>query len=80
MKKIVLLALAALMIVGCNYIPTDHTTSDGKQVVLIDSCEYIKYSNGYGAHYTHKGNCRYCQQRMRQMMWEVQDSILNTMD
>ena len=63
MKKIILLALTALMVVGCNYASTDHITSDGKRVVLIDSCEYIKYSSGYGAHYSHKGNCRFCKER-----------------
>lgn len=83
MKKLVLLALTALMMVGC----IEHKGTAIKdannytwEVVTIDSCEYIvdygKYSNGT----SHKGNCKYCQQRMRQMMWEVQDSILNTMD
>lgn len=48
MKKIILLALTALMMVGCDYTPTNHITSDGKRVVLIDSCEYVKWSNGWG--------------------------------
>lgn len=81
MKKLVLLALAALMIVGCDE-PATIDTKEGLKIVNIDSCEYIKcYTYGINACvYTHKGNCRFCQQRMRQMMWEVQDSILNTMD
>ena len=66
MKKIILLALATLIMVGCDYTPTDHITSDGKRVVLIDSCEYVKWSNGWGAHYTHKGNCRFCAERRKQ--------------
>lgn len=66
MKKIILLAVAVLMMVGCNYTRTDHTTSDGKRVGIIDSCEYIIYSNGYGQHYTHKGNCRFCAERRKQ--------------
>ena len=80
MKKLVLLALIALMMVGCNYRNPDgsYDTSKSKllKTVVIDSCEYI---SGY-CRLAHKGNCRFCQQRMRQMMWEVQDSILNTMD
>ena len=32
------------------------------QVVVIDSCEYIKW--GYGL--THKGNCKFCEDRRRQ--------------
>ncbi len=80
MKKLVLLAFAALMIVGCNYQNPDGSydtsKSMAKETAVIDSCEYISaYSK-----LAHKGNCRFCQERMRQMMWEVQDSILNTMD
>ena len=77
MKKLALLALAALMIVGCD---KSTNSVDGYDVVIIDSCEYIRNENFYGCVIVHKGNCRYCQERMRQMIWEVQDSILNTMD
>ena len=75
MKKIILLALAALMMAGCNYTRTDHTTSDGKRVGIIDSCEYIIYSNGYGQHYTHKGNCRFCAERRKQEMEELVEQL-----
>lgn len=70
MRKIFLLALATLMM-GCDFTPTDHTTTDGKRVVLIDSCEYIKWSNGFGAHYTHKGNCRFCKERRQNELEEL---------
>lgn len=66
MKKVIFLAIVILIMVGCNYTPTDHTTFDGKLVVLIDSCEYIKWSNGSGPNYTHKGNCRFCAERRKQ--------------
>ena len=75
MKKIILLALTALMMVGCDYTPTDHTTTDGKRVVLIDSCEYIKWSNGFGAHYTHKGNCRFCKKRRQKEIKELVEQL-----
>lgn len=75
MKKIILLALTALMMVGCDYTPTHHTTSDGKQVVFIDSCEYIKYSNGQGAHYSHKGNCRFCKERRQEELKELVEQL-----
>ena len=77
MKKLALLALAALMIVGCD---KSTNSVDGYDVVIIDNCEYIRNENFYGCVIVHKGNCRFCQERMRQMIWEVQDSILNTMD
>ena len=65
MKKIVILTLTALMMVGC--------VKDGKVdrsefvIVELDSCEYIKWNASYG--YQHKGNCRFCEQR-DSIKWE----------
>lgn len=71
MKKIILLALAALMMVGCVY-KTEAEREKAKRLsgfntIIIDSCEYLKKSdaignNGYG-YFAHKGNCRFCQER-----------------
>lgn len=85
MKKFVLLALGAMMMVGCIRLKTDAEIAEekrycGYRLVVIDSCEYLEQQIGYRGYFAHKGNCKYCQQRLRQMMWEVQDSILNTMD
>lgn len=35
------------------------------EVVIIDSCEYLKRYNGYnlGYSFTHKGNCKFCTER-----------------
>lgn len=82
MKKIIFIVLATIMMVGCvdqKYVATSVEEGDFA-TIEYDGCEYllrISYGKGYLAH---KGNCKYCQQRLRQMMWEVQDSILNTMD
>lgn len=73
MKKIALLALAALMIVGCD---KSTNSVDGYDVVIIDSCEYIRNENFYWCVIVHKGNCRFCQERMRKVMLEVRDSLL----
>lgn len=76
MKKLVLIALTALMIVGCDWNSTYEvdTKKDGYLygTIMIDSCEYIRGNNRLA----HKGNCRYCQQRMRKLMLEVRDSLL----
>ena len=67
MKKIILLALTALVMVGCIY--------DGKVdrsnfvIVEIDSCEYIKWNASYG--YQHKGNCRFCKERRQKELEEL---------
>lgn len=77
MKKLVLLALSVMIMTGCD---KSISSVDGYDIVIVDSCEYIRNYTASGNIVVHKGNCRFCQQRLRQMMWEVQDSILNTMD
>ena len=79
MKKLVLLALAALIIVGCiedngTYIKDENNFK--WKVVVIDTCEYIYGSGKYSSYLAHKGNCRFCQERMRKLMMEVRDSLL----
>lgn len=74
MKKIIILALTALMMVGCEC-STDAETEEmerlkGFNVVVIDSCEYLKGNEvsgyqGYG-YFAHKGNCKFCAERRRQ--------------
>ena len=77
MKKLVLLALSVMIMTGCD---KSISSVDGYDIVIVDSCEYIRNYTASGKILVHKGNCKYCQERMRQMMWEVQDSILNSMD
>ena len=63
MKKIILLALTALMVVGCNFNSNRNidTRTEGAiyGTIIIDSCEYIR--GGYKL--AHKGNCRFCKER-----------------
>ena len=71
MKKLLLLALP-LMMVGCERVmETDYHTKEGFRVCIIDSCEYIHMSNGNGAYYTHKGNCRFCKERRQKELEEL---------
>ena len=70
MKKLIL-ALTALMMVGCDGQDPDGSYNTSKSLyfgtIVIDSCEYVK---GYNK-LAHKGNCRFCQQRMRDMIEET---------
>lgn len=68
MKKLILLALTALMMVGCG----DYTGKNQKNIAIlgysdieIDSCQYI--IGGYTL--AHKGNCRFCEKR-DSIKWE----------
>jgi hypothetical protein len=75
MKKFILLALAALVMVGCEDTSISYTTSDGTIVEVIDSCEYImQHTYMYDIH-THKGNCRFCKERRQKEMKELIEQI-----
>ena len=77
MKKIILLALTALIVVGCNNTNDEYTapykngglnshlTGAAMCTVIIDSCEYI----GTRFQLAHKGNCRFCKER-DSIKWE----------
>jgi len=69
MKKIILLALTALMVVGCDYNSNSNTNTKTEGLIygtiIIDSCEYIK---GF-SRIAHKGNCRFCEER-DSIKWE----------
>ena len=70
MKKIILLALAALMMVGCNQQQlANDITKDDFGVCVYDSCEYLIAAHGYKGFLAHKGNCKFCAER-RQKEWE----------
>lgn len=79
MKKIILLTLAALMMVGCEY-KNDAEIEEAKllngfNIIVIDSCEYLVRSDGHGyqgfGFFAHKGNCRFCKERRQNELEEL---------
>ena len=70
-KKFILLALTAVMMVGCGREVV--YTSDDINIVVIDSCEYLKcYTYGINSFvYTHKGNCCFCKERRQKELEEL---------
>ena len=69
MKKLILLALSALM-VGCRYKITGVNIIEASNTEIIvdahtlDSCEYYP-------HYGHKGSCRFCKERRQEELKEL---------
>ena len=68
------LALAALMMAGCDIEIKEHKQKQPEpvpewhsQVVIIDSCEYINEETRCLVE--HKGNCRFCEER-DSIKWE----------
>jgi hypothetical protein len=76
MKKLLLLALLATMMVGCKDEEGREYATDERGytygVTVIDSCEY--YHGTYML--THKGNCRFCAERNKKMIKEQIDTVL----
>ena len=76
MKKLLLLALTAIMMVGCeNTDANGHIKIDGgfdtPSTCLIDSCEYISWSYALA----HKGNCRFCKERRQKELKELVEQL-----
>lgn len=81
MKKLLLLALLAMIMVGCEKKGYKDGNIDGFDIIIVDSCEYIYTSVGYSGVMAHKGNCRFCLERNRKMIKEQIDiALLETFD
>lgn len=75
MKKLILLALISLMMVGCcdkttNNIPIGGGLHDA-HLYDIDSCEYIVWAGGLA----HKGNCRFCKERRQKELKKLAEQL-----
>lgn len=72
MKKVLLLALATIMMVGCDIRNSDGTYTPFAEIrtYVIDSCEYIGGLNN-ATFIAHKGNCKYCAERRKQELKEL---------
>ena len=73
MKKLILLALIALAIVGCI---SDNEEAkiyekDGFATLTYDSCEYVFKTAGYKGFLAHKGNCKFCAERRQKELEEL---------
>lgn len=77
MKKIIILTLTVLMMVGCM-----KTKEDGEPILsdyykehsvenpylqVLDSCEYFYWNERMA----HKGNCRFCKERRQKELEEL---------
>ena len=73
MKKIILLALTALMMVGCSIDNTSvkNNSFNDIKIIKIDSCEYITSHIYFGNVIIHKNNCRFCKERRQKELEEL---------
>lgn len=72
MKKLILLVITVLMMVGCDKLPnkTQQEKIDesyAKRTFIVDSCEYISFWKSS----SHKGNCRFCKERRQKELKEL---------
>ena len=75
MKKIILLALTTLMMVGCDHNSERNIDTKTESIIygtiIIDSCEYIRGLDKLA----HKGNCRFCKERRQKEMKELVEQL-----
>lgn len=70
---LILLALTALMMVGCSE-EKDRTTKIVQfKTLQIDDCEYLRIDGFYG--YAHKGNCKFCKERRQRELKELVEQL-----
>ena len=70
MKKLILLALTAIIMAGCYYYEDPSKDySPRYRTVYIDDCEYLMDKGNYCI--THKGNCRFCAERRKKELEEL---------
>ena len=83
MEKIIILALAAVMMTGCEQTELNenlkHIGESMKNepilrngmIVTLDSCQYV-VGSVYGRYiYTHHNNCRFCKERRQKELKEL---------
>jgi hypothetical protein len=77
MKKIIFIALAALMMVGCEEKQPDGTYKPSfYRTYTVDSCEYIGYAKSSQYDFlAHKGNCRFCKERRQKELKELFEQL-----
>ena len=73
---LILLALAALMMVGCDQQQlANNITKDDFGVCIYDSCEYLIAAHGYKGFLAHKGNCCFCKERRQKELKELIEQL-----
>ena len=73
MRKLLLLALTAIIMAGCY---TDgNTVGKGYSYVTVvyDSCEYVIAN--YTERMAHKGNCKFCEVRRKQEVKKLVEEL-----
>ena len=77
MKKIILLALTAMIMAGCGDQQkiANGFTEDDFGVFVYDSCEYLIAIHGYKGFLSHKGNCRFCKERRQKELEELIEQL-----
>lgn len=81
MKKIILLALITIVMVGCvktndkgEIIVDDYrgqSSIDNPYIQILDSCEYICWHSRMA----HKGNCKFCEKRRQKEMKDLLNKL-----
>ncbi len=71
MRNLLFVFASLMLLTSC--FPNNYSDSSTKtkyvigqvsvQIIVMDSCEYLYVQNAQSSLLTHKGNCKYCEQR-----------------
>ena len=77
MRKIILLSLIILMMVGCvnQEGEAPYVGKDAFATIEYDSCEYLLRISHYQGYLAHKGNCRFCKERRQKELKELIEQL-----
>lgn len=56
--------ILTIMLFGCNGGKTQYMDKDQMVTIIYDSCEYIYINTNGPQSLTHKGNCKFCEERL----------------
>lgn len=64
---IVMAATIALLFSSCDHKTLDKAYAESARVIEYDGCEYITNGSGNCRVLAHKGNCKYCAARLKNL-------------
>ena len=90
MKRVISLAIGIVAVCTfamCIHSCMDNTANNEKEavitsevyrdyeIIIIDSCEYIRGYRTLGYRLAHKGNCRFCKERRKKELEDLVDAL-----
>ena len=70
MKKLLIVLLPLLFLMSCNIETVKEQIDTETEIIIINGCEYEFFTGGNLGFLAHKGECKQCQKRNRELIME----------